>query len=424
MNEKTILIWFRNDLRIRDNEILIEAVKRARKVVPVYCFDPRYFSETKFGTQKTGVLRTRFLIESVRNLRESLCNLGGGLIVKIGKPEEILPEICTLYNVTEVYHHREVGAEETSISAKVEAALWKQQINLKHFIGHTLYHKEDLPFPIRNIPDNFSVFRKKAEKDSSVRTSFESPEHIEIPGGVFQESLPGLTDLGFPAANEQEEERPAFVGGEDEGLRRLMEFIHEGSNIRNKNYRFVSSRLSAWLSLGCISSREVYWLVDEYRKLLPDLSSKVISELQLRDYFRFMLKKHGHIIHHHEDGIKELSKKERSAFEKWKNGNSGNRVVDACIKELNSTGYISELSRQYAANFLVNKLRVNWRAGAAYFEEKLIDFSPAGNTGTWAAVLEGKIISPNKNISPKFDEVEQEEEIRKWLIDQNNTSAA
>src|ERR1700749_817833 len=168
MSEKTILVWFRNVLRIHYNEILSEAVRKADKVLPVYCFDPYYFKKNASGNPKTGNLRARFLLESVANLRKNLQKLGGDLIIRIGNPAEVLPQLAEQYQVNEVYHHREVAHEETEISEQVEAALWKIKLNLKHFIGHTLYHKEDLPFPIKDIPDNFAVFKKKIERDSAV----------------------------------------------------------------------------------------------------------------------------------------------------------------------------------------------------------------------------------------------------------------
>ncbi len=127
MNGKTILVWFRNDLRVHDNEILLEAVKRADSILPVFCFDPRYFAETNYGTKKTGAFRAKFLLESVSGLRQSLQNLGGNLLITFGLPEEVLPEICRQYSISEVYHHREVAIEETEISGNVEAALWKQK---------------------------------------------------------------------------------------------------------------------------------------------------------------------------------------------------------------------------------------------------------------------------------------------------------
>src|ERR1700750_2145040 len=197
MSGKTILVWFRNDLRIHDNEILLEAERKADAVLPVYCFDPFYFTTNPSGTPKTGNFRARFLIESVADLRNNLRKLGSDLIVRIGNPAEVLPQLCEEYGVSEVYHHREVANEETQRSEEVEAALWKIKLNLKHFIGHTLYHKEDLPFPIKDIPDSFSTFKKKVERDSDVRPCLATPDHINTPEITDAGTIPTLTDLGL-----------------------------------------------------------------------------------------------------------------------------------------------------------------------------------------------------------------------------------
>src|SRR6185312_403617 len=101
MSEKTILVWFRNDLRIHDNEILLEAARKADKVLPVYCFDPYYFTTKLDGSPKTGALRARFLLESVADLRKNLQALGGELIIRIGNPAEVLPQLAEQYTVSE-----------------------------------------------------------------------------------------------------------------------------------------------------------------------------------------------------------------------------------------------------------------------------------------------------------------------------------
>ena len=102
MSGKTILVWFRNDLRIHDNEILLEATLKGTKIVPVYIFDTRYYTQTVYQTQKTGVFRAQFTIESVTDLRLSLQKLGGELLVYTGIPEQIIPEIVKKYQVDEV----------------------------------------------------------------------------------------------------------------------------------------------------------------------------------------------------------------------------------------------------------------------------------------------------------------------------------
>jgi deoxyribodipyrimidine photo-lyase len=380
MSEKTILVWFRNDLRIHDNEILLEAVRKADKVLPVYCFDPYYFQKNASGSHKTGSIRARFLLESVADLRKNLRALKSELIVRIGNPAEVLPQLALEYGANEVYHHREVAHEETDISEQVESALWKIKLNLKHFIGHTLYHKEDLPFPIKDIPDSFAIFRKKTERESAVRPVLDTPDVINTPVITDAGELPTLVALGLDEPVDDIRSRTRFVGGETTGLIRLEQYLSElaqpnpGKNVR------TPSKLSPWLSLGCLSMRQVYWAAKIHH------SDALELELLWRDYFRFMFKKHGTKYFNAGDGLVENEGYTNDLFEKWKSGDTGVPFVDASMHKLNATGYISNFSRQMVASYLVNELEVDWRRGAAYFEGKLIDYSPASLGGNWAFV--------------------------------------
>jgi len=393
MSERTILVWFRNDLRIHDNEILLEATRKADKILPVYCFDPFYFNTNINGAFKTGNFRARFLLESVADLREHLRSLGGDLIIRIGNPADILPQLAQEYQVSEVYHHREVAFEETGISEQVEAALWKNRLNLKHFIGHTLYHKEDLPFPIKDIPDSFAVFRKKVERDSSVRPVTESPAHLNIPEIKDAGGLPYLSDLGLDVPFDDPRANTHFTGGESSALHALQIYFDKtiplGTKAARNNPQIIaehSSKLSPWLALGCLSPRQVYW---EVMRNEGNSGSQLILELLWRDYFRFMFKKHGQKFFKPE-GFKneapETAINQDMLFTQWKQGTTGIPYIDAVMHELNATGYINNYNRQVVAGYLIRDLKVDWTRGAAYFEEKLIDYSPASNWGNWAFV--------------------------------------
>lgn len=389
MSERTILVWFRNDLRIEDNEILLEATRKADKVLPVYCFDPYYFKTTPSGTLKTGGFRTKFLIESVANLRDNLRRMGSELIVRTGSPIEMIPQLAVEYQVNEVYHHREVAFEETGISEQVEAALWKIKLNLKHFIGHTMYHKEDLPFPIKDIPDSFATFRKKIERDSAVRTIVPAPAHINTPPITNAGEIPGLEQLGLKAPMVDVRDHFNFIGGETAAQERLKQyFLNTDAATGSKIIRNATSgsQLSPWLAFGCISPRQVYW---EAVKHGYNGHQSIILELLWRDYFRFMFKKYGNQFFK-ADGFKDeapaVSADQHALLDQWKSGSTGNDFVNACMHELNATGYINNYCRQNVANYLVKELQVDWTKGASYFEEQLIDYSPASNWGNWAFI--------------------------------------
>src|SRR5690606_234303 len=221
MNRKTILVWFRNDLRICDNEMLSAAHERADVIVPVFIYDPRLYLKTQEGLRKTGVIRAQFINESVADLQKSIRSFNGDLHIEVGLPEVILPELAARYHVDEVYHHREVAYEETHVSSLVEEALWKLKLNLRHFIGHTLYHKEDLPFPIKDIPDEFNVFKSKVARESSIRPCISVPKDLRFLESVDKNTIPELRDLGFEEYETILAEESSIHGGESEAQRRL-----------------------------------------------------------------------------------------------------------------------------------------------------------------------------------------------------------
>ena len=397
MKNKKILAWFRNDLRLHDNEMLVEAIAKSDSILPVYFFDPRYFEHTRFDTAKTGAFRASFLIESVLALRAAFQKMGGDILLIQGKPEDHIKDLVEQFDITEVYHHREVGPEETLISGHVEDLLWTLKINLKHFIGHTLYNKEDLPFPIKDIPDVFVQFKKKTERDAIVKSCFLSPENITFVENGEWGAVPSLEELGFKLKDKEVSELP-IVGGEEAGLTHLKSLLAEGSGIYLKTNQKptvekpgFSSQLSAWLALGCLSPRKVYWQVKEAEGKFGSNANfnQILLGLLWRDYYRFMFKKHGIAFFQEQDlenDIHDAIDAADPALEKWKAGRTGNPVVDKFMFDLNSTGFIPHAGRLLVATFLVHVLKVHWTCGAAYFEEKLIDYAPASNWGNWASI--------------------------------------
>lgn len=408
MKNKKILVWFRNDLRLHDNEMLVEAIAKSDSILPVYFFDPRYFEETRFGTAKTGIFRARFLRESVAALRAAFRKLGGDILLLQGKPEDHIKGLVEQFDIAEVYHHREVGPEETQVSGNVEDLLWTLRINLRHFIGHTLYNKEDLPFPIKDIPDVFAQFKKKTERDAIVKSCFVSPESIAFVENEKWGEIPSLVELGFTEDGDELFNSYA-MGGEDAGLEHLRILLAEGSDIYLKTNTKTtldkpgfSSLLSAWLALGCLSPRKVYWQVKAAEGKFGGNSNfnQILLGLLWRDYFRFMFKKHGIAFFQEgnlENDILYALQTQGSELDHWKSGKTGNAVVDKFMRDLNERGFISHAGRLLVATFLIHVLRVHWTCGAAYFEEKLIDYAPASNWGNWASVAGVSKDSKSKN---------------------------
>lgn len=409
MRSRNILVWFRNDLRLHDNEMLVEAVAKSDSILPVYFFDPRHFTATEHSTFKTGKARARFLLECIGELRKDLQSMGGNILLITGKPEEELPKLVEQMDIAEVYHHREVAIEETTVSASVEDMLWKQKVNLKHFIGHTLYNKEDLPFPIKDIPDVFSQFKKKTERDAIVKPCFLAPSEINFVETENWGELPSLADLGFVEQGDGKLQDFAIKGGEAAGLQHLKNLLKPGSPVYFKSHsrpvagkdKFISN-LSSWLSLGCLSPRKVYWMIKEAEESFGSNANfnQMILGLLWRDYFRFMFKKHGSSFYRMagaEEDLLGVCESGNSAFEQWKNGTTGNLLVNKYMIQLNKGGFIPHSARLLVATFLIYFLKIDWILGAAYFEEKLIDYAPASNWGNWAIVAGAGNENPSRS---------------------------
>lgn len=392
---KTAVVWFKTDLRITDNETLMKAISQNDMVVPVYCIDEAHFRTTSFGFQKTGNFRAQFLIESLIDLDKNLRELGSGLLVVSGKPEVELPKIVKHYKAHRVYAKREVAFEEKQTESLVQTELWKLSCELETFSTSTLYHAEDLPFSIKDIPDVFTDFRRKTEKEAPIRSVFDKPMHINSPE-IPLLNLPTLTALGLKNVKIDSRAVLQFKGGESEAIKRLNHYFFETkliSSYKETRNGMVgadySSKFSAWLALGCISPRFVYQELKKYEVQFGANESTywLVFELLWRDYFRFMMKKH-QIKLFQQSGIRnkdlEINKFDKKQFERWVNGQTGSDFVDANMLELKWTGFMSNRGRQNVASYLCNDLKLDWCYGAAYFEQQLIDYDVCSNWGNWA----------------------------------------
>ena len=141
---------------------------------------------------------------------------------------------------------------------------------------------------------------------------------------------------------------------------------------------------------GCISPRSIYHELKRYeRERKKNVSTYwLVFELIWRDYFRFVCLKYGRKVFYR-GGIKDLDREysnDLELFEKWKNGETGQSFVDANMKELKLTGFMSNRGRQNVASFLVKDLNIDWRWGAAWFEHMLTDYDVCSNWGNWMYV--------------------------------------
>lgn len=396
-NHDRILYWFRNDLRLHDNEGFAQACADARQVLPVYVFDPAQFRMLPtLDIKKTGLFRTNFLLECVTDLRNSLRACGGDLIVRVGDPARVLADLAEEIDAAAIYASKEVTSEETDVESALSKRLKPLNIDIDFFWVSTLYHVRDLPFDVSKLPDIFTQFRNRVEKYAEVRDVVPTPDAVHLPGGIDGGELPTLGTFGFDNALKADVRAAVpFKGGESVAVARLERYLWERDLIRTyKETRNgmlgedYSSKFSAWLAHGCISPRFIYAEVKRYEqeRVANDSTYWLVFELIWRDFFRFVALKYGTRIFK-PSGIRyDIRKKwrhDRDLFMRWAEGETGIPFIDANMRELWHTGFMSNRGRQNVGSFLVKDLGIDWTWGAMWFETLLVDYDPCSNWGNW-----------------------------------------
>lgn len=390
-----ILLWYRNDLRLHDHEPLAHALALQAQIIPVYCFDPRQFGKTAFGFPKTGSFRATFLAESVADLRKAWQIRGSNLVIRRGLPEVILPDLAKALQADAVYWQAEVSTEEVHVEQALVQTLSTLGIPHQAFDGSTLVHPDDLPFSIADLPDVFTHFRKQVERHWQIRPVFPTPAALpRLPLGLDLGEAPTLAELGHQTLPLDPRGVLDFRGGETVGLARLQTYVWERDLIRTyKTTRNgllgadYSSKFSPWLAVGAISPRFIYHTIQDYEaeRGRNDSTYWLVFELLWRDYFRFICDRYSNRVFFSSgiQGIPIPWAQDWDLFQTWCRGKTGFPFVDANMRELAATGFMSNRGRQNVASFLTKNLGLDWRLGAEWFESLLIDYDVYSNYGNW-----------------------------------------
>jgi deoxyribodipyrimidine photo-lyase len=389
------LIWFRRNLRVEDNQALCEGVKNSEKYLFLYIFDEKEWKENPLGIQRSSDLKIKFRWQSVLDLKQKIEQLGGQLLMEKGDPINIIHSLLKEHEFDALYAPKESGTEEVKEENNVEELFIRRKSAVHFFSQTSLFHEDDIPWPIAKLPDIFTQFRKENEKQTEVRPLFNAPQDLSY--SIFIDRKFEFKDLKIEDIQAGEKSVLNFQGGETKAWERLNHYFWESNQLKEyKNTRNgllgadYSSKFSPWLALGCISAKSIYYQVKKYEEELVKSQSTywMIFELIWRDYFHFVLKKYGSKLFQ-KNGIKGKEVDwnwDLSLFEKWKNGETGVPFIDANMRELNASGFMSNRGRQIVASFLVKDIGLDWRMGAWYFEHQLIDYDVASNWGNWAYV--------------------------------------
>ena len=408
------LFVFRRDLRVDDNTALLAALDSSEEVIPCFIFDPRLCEPGRKAFNSNVI---QFLVESLDDLKGQLKKVKGRLYIFRGLPEDVIGNLIGELDIDAVFLNHDYTPFSLKRDELISGVCDDRGVKLLPFHDCMLHE----PGTIRTKQDTtykvFTQFFKEASKrDVPVPSIFR--------GGTFYNGDPGLDEADeaailkkvLPRRNEC-----IFVhGGRDNALSVLQDLFQFDNYDEERNLPAIrgTTGLSAHNKLGTISIREFYYSV------LEELGREhtLINELHWRDFFTQLAFEYPGVFRHafksKFDKIKWNN--DRGLFDAWCSGNTGFPIVDAGMRELNSTGYMHNRVRMIVASFLVKDLHIDWRWGERYFASKLVDYDPCVNNGNWQwAASTGADSQPFFRIfnpwtqQKKFDS--ECEYIKKWV---------
>ena len=392
---RRVLLWFKQDLRLDDHPA-VQAALSADRVLPLYVLDTSLLQPNPLGNRRLGVHRARFLMESLAALDGELRQRGSGLLVLQGRAEQLIPRLVEQLDLDDVLTLEEIAPQERAQLDSLRASLGAGRLHT--LPANHLLQAADLPGAPAALPTVFSQFRALVEQRQTVFQPRPAPTRLpSLPDNAhaYFATLPSLSQLGLGEPLSVAGSAFPFSGGEPAGQARLRDYLWVTQGVRQyqatRNSLIgseYSSKLSPWLANGSLSPRRV---VAELRRHEAqygsnDSTRSLWRQLLWRDFFRWTLLRHGPTLFRR-DGLKATARAPQQLderFERWCQGRTGMPLVDANMRELAATGFMSQVGRQIVTAYLVGDLQQDWCHGAAWFEEHLLDYDPASNWGNWA----------------------------------------
>jgi deoxyribodipyrimidine photo-lyase len=396
-----VLHWFRHDLRLHDNAALQASLALAEceglAWLPVWWAGERWSGVSPWGMPRAGAHRQAFLNQALADLDRSLRAWGSGLMVLRDPSPRPLLDLAQSAGAVAVVAEDIAAPDEQDEVAVLEA----KGLRVQTVWQSSLLDPADLPWDAHAVPDVFTVFRQGVER-AGVRAPEPRPAPTRCP--PWPETLARPPHLSEPEALPPGaiDARSSFPygqagwnGGETAALGHLAQYLarnlpHTYKTTRNQlSGADFSSKWSPWLASGAMSPRAALAGLRSFEaeRGASDGSYWLWFELLWRDHFRLMHRKHGRRLYRAQ-GLSERPEHRApmlnaSKFAQWCAGQTGQLLVDAGMRELSRTGFLSNRMRQIVASHWLHGMGGDWRAGAAWFESQLLDFDVHSNTGNW-----------------------------------------
>ncbi|RXG26972.1 cryptochrome/photolyase family protein [Leeuwenhoekiella palythoae] len=394
------IFWFRRDLRLDDNVGFLEALKGSHPVLPIFIFDKEILNELPKDDA-----RVTFIYETLQKMRNELQeDHGSSLALFYGKPETVWKQLIKDYDIDTIYTNHDYEPYALERDEHIKKLLNKEDINFKTYKDQVIFEKDEV---VKGDGDPYVVYTPYKNKWQEI---FDEDEHLKIHytsqhlKNLIQNSrLPNLdlSDMGFKKSSIEIPEYDV-----------TPTLIQNYEDTRNFPAQDGTSHLGPHLRFGTVSVRKMV------KKAIAEKNTVFWSELIWREFFM-------QILYHYPKTVNNAfrSKYDRiewrnnkKEFEKWKKGETGYLLVDAGMRQLNTTGYMHNRVRMLVASFLCKHLLIDWRWGEAYFAEKLLDYEQSSNVGNWQwAAGSGVDAAPYFRIFNPMTQVDKFDKDKKYI---------
>lgn len=356
--------WFRRDLRLEDNTALFHALSSDLSVLPVFIFDEHIINELPKDDA-----RITFIYQALINIDKVCKKKGSALKVFKGKPVAIWKKLISEFDISAVYTNKDFEPYAIDRDKHVEQLLRKSGISFHRYKDQVIFEENEI---VKKDGSPYTVYTPYAKRwlerfKADAMSRFSSDLLLDNLYKIDERSIPAIKEFGF-------EESKIQVSGYCIH-KNLIENYEENRDYPARN---GTSLIGPYLRFGLISIRNVI-------RETATQNTTFLKELIWREFFM-------QILFHFPNVIQESFKSkyenikwqnDENHFQRWCVGQTGYPIVDAGMRELNTTGFMHNRVRMVVASFLCKHLLIDWRWGEAYFATRLLDYELSSNNGNW-----------------------------------------
>jgi deoxyribodipyrimidine photo-lyase len=360
IDSSTTVFWFRRDLRLMDNAGLYRALRENKSVLPLFIFDTEILNHLDDKTDR----RVQFIHNSLQHLKEQLEEIGSSLLVLHGNPIDIYKSI----NPKNVYTNHDYEPYARKRDEKIATILSKKNSELKTYKDQVIFEKEEATKDDGKPYTIFTPYSKKwkAKLNAFYLKSYPTEKYSSSFKKVRSFPFPSLISIGFKETDITFPERSV-----------KQTIIEKYDKTRDYPAIQGTTRLSVHLRFGTVSIRKLV-------QVAIKKNDTWLNELIWREFYQMILWHFPRVEKAFKPQYDNITwRNNEEEFEAWCEGRTGYPIVDAGMRELNTTGFMHNRVRMITASFLVKHLLIDWRWGEAYFAKKLLDFDLASNNGGW-----------------------------------------